>query len=275
MIRTAYFDRNVFDHIRKRQGITDSDVRGLEHAVDKDRISVLLSVSLVEETLILVKESPNTAREEGQLLARLTRGSEVIKPHQELLRDDIFAYAKGLLSPEPFTTEFTDLAKYLNPDEPDLPGHLVVAEQVQQAKIEVHAELIGATNNDSVYFKLRPKSARPRFKEYYKDYSVQVAADLAEAVGVLAECKAKGLDGLLQVRSVQLCVGAQLSLSFAQTREGQSVSLGDWHDMQHAVLASAADAFVTEDHKLAKNLNRIGIADFQVINLGTFLQRIR
>lgn len=199
----------------------------------------------------------------------------MIKPHEELLRDDILAYAKGIPPPEPFTTEFTNLVQDLNPQGPDLTGRLAVVEQIQRAKIEVHAELWGATRNDSAYFKLRPKSARPKFEEYYSDYSEQVAADLAQAVGVLAECKAKGLDGLLEVRSVQLCVGAQLSLSFAQTREGQSVSQGDWHDMQHAVLASAADAFVTEDHKLAKNLNRIGIADFKVINLGTLLQRIR
>jgi hypothetical protein len=44
--------------------------------------------------------------------------------------------------------------------------------------------------------------------------------------------------------------------------------------MQHAVLPSAADVFVTQDAKLAKNLNRIGVKDFEVMNLQTLLQRV-
>jgi hypothetical protein len=115
MIKTAYFDRNVFDHIRRRHGVTNIDLRVLKAVVGSGELSILLSISLIEETLVLLRSMPDVAKEEWQLLASLTSGSKVVKPHQELLRDDIRAYAKGGPTHEPFTTEFGDLIKYLAP----------------------------------------------------------------------------------------------------------------------------------------------------------------
>lgn len=274
MIKTVYFDLNVFDHIRRRYGVTDIDLHILKAVVGSGELCILLSISLVEETLMLLKSSPDVAREMGQLLANLTAGSKVIKPHQELLRDDIRAYAKGIPIPEPFTTEFSNLIRYLNPSEADLAGRLAVIAEIEQAKADAQATLQAASVHDLAYFRALPKGSRPDFKNYYNRHALGVAADFADEAGVRAECEARGLQSLLQVRSVQMCIGAHLSLGYAQTREGQGVSQGDWHDMQHAELASAADVFVTQDAKLAKNLNRIGIQDFEVMDLQTLLQRV-
>src|SRR5215510_14038505 len=178
MIKSVYFDRNVFDYIRRRR-ITDGDLQVLRAIIRLGEFSILLSVTLLEEALILLKTSSDIAKEEWQLLASLTRGSKVIKHHQELLRDDILSYAKGWPTPSPFTAEFDDLIKYLNPDEPDLAGRLAVVAEVEQAKNEVQSNLQVAKNHDSTYFGTLPKGSRPDFKKYYCNHALRVASDFA------------------------------------------------------------------------------------------------
>ena len=63
MAKTAYLDRNVFDCIRRRDKITDNDIIALKNSVKTTKMSILLSIPLIEEALILLKY-PETAKEE-------------------------------------------------------------------------------------------------------------------------------------------------------------------------------------------------------------------
>jgi hypothetical protein len=262
MGRNLYFDRNVFHHIRARSGITDDDARTLKNAVAAGRIAILLSVTLIEETLPVLKASPETAEAEKQLVIDLTDPKKVIKPHAELLRDDVVAYAKGEARPSPFTTEFPGFLQFLTPRRADLPGLLGVVRDTQKQKLETQANFRRAKDSDSQYFKTRHKGPRPSFREYLDRHSLEMAKKLAGRFAVSHECRNRGFDGLLQIRSVKLYIGSGLSHAYAQIFEGRAPKPGDSRDLHHAVLASAADSFVTQDTEFARILNRLQVEDF-------------
>jgi hypothetical protein len=81
---------------------------------------------------------------------------------------------------------------------------------------------------------------------------------LGKASWVDDEVRVRGIDRLLNVRPVRLAAGAAASLAYAQTYEGRGAKRGDGGDLLHAVLASAADRFVTDDENFAALLARFG-----------------
>jgi hypothetical protein len=96
-----YFDTNVYDHRHKRSGVTDTDVDHLVSAIKKGEISVLPSVTNIEEVLSCREADPPTASAELQLIFDLTAGERrLIRPQNELLVNDIDCFIRG--------TEFLD-----------------------------------------------------------------------------------------------------------------------------------------------------------------------
>ncbi len=81
--------------------------------------------------------------------------------------------------------------------------------------------------------------------------------------GVLLEAKSRGLDGLLNVKSVGLAVGANLSLMYAHQFENRVPKSGDSRDILHAIIGSNADIFVTDDGELRRVLNRVPVDGFR------------
>jgi hypothetical protein len=79
----------------------------------------------------------------------------------------------------------------------------------------------------------------------------------------VAACRARGFNGLLDVRAMRLCVGALMSLIFAQIvgdgSQSRQPKLGDAYDLWHAILASVADVFVTYDKRFSELLKRVPI----------------
>lgn len=107
---------------------------------------------------------------------------------------------------------------------------------------------------------------------------VNLAAADAGQAGVLESCTKRGIDGLLNIKSVQLAVVATLSLMYSQLyNDGQQERESrpsDAADLRHAILASASDVFVTNDHRLQKQLSRVPVKDFQVLHLTSFLKSL-
>ena len=108
------------------------------------------------------------------------------------------------------------------------------------------------------------------FSALWETGAVGRAEIFADELGLAAPCRERGLAGLLDVRPVRLAVGAVISIIHSQVigdGDGHSrqPALGDSYDLWHALLASAADVFVTRDGRLAKSLERIPIEDFRVV----------
>jgi hypothetical protein len=95
------------------------------------------------------------------------------------------------------------------------------------------------------------------FTEFFAGGAADWGADFAAHVGLADACRERGLDGLLQVRAVRLCVGMAMSVVHSQVVEGRVPDFGDAYDLWHAVLASVGDVFATRDKRLADHVERI------------------
>ena len=116
------------------------------------------------------------------------------------------------------------------------------------------------------------------FEEYWQQGAIKGAEDVAQRVGVLDECRTRGIEGLLEIPSVRMAVGSALSLIFAQAREksAQAERPQDSRDLQHAVMAaSRATVFVTDDGKLLRLVKRVPMSRFEAVKLPDFLARLR
>jgi hypothetical protein len=80
---------------------------------------------------------------------------------------------------------------------------------------------------------------------------------------MLRKVRQRGLPGLLELKSVALTVGTNLSLIYSHHFEGGKSMSGDSRDILHAI--------VTNDRRLETILARIPACEFQVMNLRSFL----
>jgi hypothetical protein len=85
------------------------------------------------------------------------------------------------------------------------------------------------------------------FADYFAGCAPDMAVAHAEPHGCADACRNRGVDGLLNVPAVRLCVGVVLSQIYAQvfgTRGQPDVrrpNRGDGYDVWHAILASTAE----------------------------------
>jgi hypothetical protein len=101
------------------------------------------------------------------------------------------------------------------------------------------------------------------FEDFFEGTAAALAERLADSIGCGDRCRGRGIDGLLKVPAVRLCVGVVKSQIYTQivgTRGQPDVRRphrGDGYDVWHAILASTADVFVTFDGRLADHVERI------------------
>ena len=276
-MKEHYFDTNVYSHIHNRVGATNEQVAKLHAAVRADKIRILTSSVVVEETISALLSAEKEGLARLKLIRKLAKRKRIIKFHPDLLEDDIKSYARGeklrshFMAPPPrFIQVFVDHG--------DVHMRILrqIAKQTQQQIQTFRNEL-----NEKYNQLLRPLAAQvirqnqqQSFEDYWNELSIPFAEQLADKADVLADCQARGMNGLLEVRSVKLATLAQLSLGYANTYERGAVERGDSRDMQHAVLASAVRTFVTDDPRLATVLSRKPVPDFEVIDLRMLLRRL-
>lgn len=273
----VYFDTNVFDHVYKKIGVSKPDLLVLDSAVKTGKISILLSIVNLEEVLCALESCPDLAIAELQFILRLTGRQRMLKPPHLLLRDDIKSYVLTGVSSKPFIVDSliqSSLRALQNPSQRDMVELLSVVKATREQKEAFNAGMKEIREKILLAAK-KLKGLCPSFNDYWKKLAGKLAESFAERVGVLDACKKQTIKGLLELRSVRLGVGMNLSLTYAQTFEGRTPDMGDSRDIHHAILASAADEFVTEDREFARLLSRIPIKDFKVVGLNGLSELIR
>jgi len=285
--RAAYFDTNVFDHIYKKlHGITEADESTLRSLVRAGTVSIPLSILNLEETLLLLERETrrDLVKAELQLILDLADWQRMAKEPKQLLSDDITSYAQGSAASSPFIEE-ARLRKI----------HAGIRETLLNLGPQSISELLGAVSETKTQIaefkqgmdkgqeklsplveKLRNEGQRPpRFDQWWERLAVGLAEGFAERVGILDAYREHGIRDLLKVRSVQMAVGASLSLIYAQTFEGRKPKPSDSRDILHAAAAPAtADMLVTHDQEFARLLPRISVSDLQVGTLHDLLKQI-
>jgi hypothetical protein len=121
---------------------------------------------------------------------------------------------------------------------------------------------------------LKAANQQPSSDEYWQDHSIRALEVIAENCGVLEQCRNRGIENLLQLRSVRIGVFANVSMGYALTFERSSVESGYSRDMHHAIYSAATGVFITHDRKFRRILSRMTFPNYSVMSLKELLQAI-
>ncbi len=273
----AYLDTNVFDHIYKKIGCTGTDITNLRKAIYGRELSIRLSIHALEEILLARKVSPQALAAQVKLTLSLANSRALIKPCDQLLLDDIRAYAARGEADRPFlrgdmqNAVADGIAALIESDGEELDDDFVaVLDEARQQKQRFFATLERARQEAAVAAK--PPSEGMTFEQYFDAAAPCALESLAERAAVGDACRQRGLDGLLKMKSVRMSLGAALASSYAQIIEGSRANSTAIH---HAVsAATVAETFVSDDASTRELLARAPIDGFNVTSLPDFLKRL-
>lgn len=266
---TVYFDRNVFDQIDKGRDVTQADLELIRAEMAAGRLSILVSFETVAETILARQD---TALRGLRLIKEFTRQALPIKPHVDLLRDDIRAFAEGRGPVSPFVFAIFSVDRMIDEVENSPQGLREDVAEEKRNKGKLNGDLGAYLDEEREALGGRPPA---RFEKYWAERSAYYAEAFAHFAGCLEPCRERGIDELLKVRSVRMAVGALLSLLYSLLIEGRAVQDGTSYDMKHAATMSAADVIVSNDGELRRLLGRVPVPDLRVMSLPDFVGRIR
>jgi hypothetical protein len=280
----VYLDKNVLSHIISSQcgatetnGVTVDDLKALLKAVAEGKITVLLGfMHLQEAAYALRASSPEVAKNELQLIKDLMDTKQVINFPRDLLINDVISYAKGESPKSPFIPNTLDLEQEFSTTE-DTEERMRVLKETDKHNADFLRVTTDAKANDKTYVLGEFDGKRPSFEDFYQKKieerivaTVQRVEDETKSEGLLEACKERGIGGMIDIKSIALAEGAGLSYQYARVfdklSEKQTKRLGDASDLQHALLASAADILVTHDEDFAFWIERIPHKGVEVLD---------
>jgi hypothetical protein len=272
----AYFDTQTFDHVYKKIGCTAADIANLRKAIYGRRLSIRMSVHALEEILLGRKVSPQAFAAQIKLTLSLASSRTLVKPCAQLVFDDIRAYADRGEADRPFlrgdmqNAVADGIAALIESDGEELEDEfLAVLEQARQDKQHFFAALQQARQEAEAIS--RPATGWSSFEQYFEAAALPALAMLAKQTGADEACRERGLDGLLELKSVRMSLCMALAPGFEQVTAGAANS----STAHHAVSAAAvAETYVSDTAANPEFLALVPVAGLHVSSLPEFLKHL-
>jgi hypothetical protein len=270
----AYFDTQAFDYIYKKIGCTSADIANLRKAIYSRQLSIRLSVHTLEEILLGRKASPQAFAAQIKLTLSLASSRTLVKGCAQLVLDDIRAYAARGEPERPFlagdlqNVVAEGISTLIESDGEELEDDfLAVLDQARQEKRRFFAML--EDTRQVVETITRPPGGWATFEQHFDAAALPMVERLAEQAGVTDRCRARGLNGLLEMKSVRTILCAVLATSLGQPAGATTIAL------HHAVsAATVAQTYVTDSGPDRDFATRLPIAGWNVVSLPDFLKQL-
>jgi hypothetical protein len=282
-----YFDTIAFD---PENGLSEAQLDSIR-GDPGNTFRLVFGIDCLEEALLGVDSTdPKKPLEHIRRILRWTDARLVAKPADQLLCDDVVAYSKVQPS-SPWlenprlawvkknlldlrTLDVRQLRRKFAPEIDEIRRRRDrSASRLEQTISELSSDPFVLANRET------------KFPEFYRLVSLHVAENFARGAeqyvddrGLLDRCKERGIEGLLDIRSVRLATIVTLRLFHTQfLNEGRQTAKprgSDLADIRHAVVASSADIFVTNDRRQFTCLSRVDTAGWRVICLKNLIAEL-
>jgi hypothetical protein len=294
----AYFDTNVFHEIADR----DSGEAGLRWRLEccRKRGELVLPASLVVTNEIVDGIGSGDERKARRSIQQLDVQRQVadwetlIRPMDELASNEIRAFARGEASPSPF---FQNAVRKLFLSRMAAAFLGMDRKSPQQLAAEF-SDIVGDNRKDKSSFTERMNELRdeavellrkhseeipPPFRELFDARAAAFAEGLADRAGVLHECKAAGIEKLIERPLIRTGIAAHFALWYTRIIPTMGpppeFKGSDSRDMQHVMSAAAYGArfFVCQERRLRRLVDLLiesGLADFKIVALDDFLREL-
>jgi hypothetical protein len=246
----VYFDRNIFDALRK---LTDSSksptaLAKLREATSDGRLTILFSHVVLEETFPLLKRSAGTFEQEIKALLSLVDARRMIKLSDSLLREAVQSYAFRRRLPEMLTRTPRTIRDFLTNGR--VTKELEQFIEAIQSNKQQFVQRLSKSFTEAQRLAVERNIGSPKdFQEFWIGMAPVIVTLLAERYGVDKRCLARGIEGLLENRTVKLYAAYYASFThskwFGEQGKPGKVIGSERGDFFHAVQASAADLLVT------------------------------
>ncbi len=273
----AYLDTNVFDYLYTKVGCTSADIADLRKAIYGRGLSISLGIHVLEEMLLNRRASPQELVARVKLTLSLASIRRMVKPCDQLLADDIRSYAANGAAARPFVDAQIQnaitqgIGELIESDGEEFSEEIVEALADTKRRKERFVLGMNATLRE-ISSLVETVPADIVFADYFKLTAPRIAAAFAQHAGVLEDCRDRGIEGLLEIRSVRSAIGIALSYSYGHSFESWTPAPGDSIDYLHAPAAAAtAEVFVSDDSRLRDALARVGLNNFRIMKLTEFL----
>jgi hypothetical protein len=284
-LATVYFDRNVFGDICElRGGVSAEDVGIVQQAVRSGALTIPASITLFEETIRVLKESDEKYDQHMKTVFSLIHAAEMVKPPNQLLRDDCQSYAERspydrITATPAALRDILDVSK----NKQDL---LSLADEIARRFKASAASITQGLLAARVAGEQRDVGTPGDFDQLWTGLSPAMVEGLLTQVGrpIRRLCKKRGLEGMLKITSIRLYTIYYSWLVhsgwFGVQGNPRKMKEGDVGDFFHVVQASAATIFVTQEskekpNKLPSILSQIPIEGFEIMNLTEFVQYLK
>jgi hypothetical protein len=256
-----------------RVGVSGDEVDRLRAAAKDRAITPKLSFVNIDEALAALVNHQPLALELLRLIADFFGLDRMIKPPDQLLTDDFVDLAFGDPRRRPEVQMPAVIRHHLE-------GLLLAHEREIADFIQAAAEAGDQINElweglkrarDQARGEIEPRHKKQRFGQFWRDVAPWLIEVYADKVGVARRCRELGVEKVLATPSVGMMVGSSASMMYAVVVEGRAAKPGDSRDQRHALMASAADVFVTSDGGLRHILQRVPVITPVVIDLNQLL----
>ena len=285
-----YFDTNVFD---PRDGVPKAKEPLILNVLHSQRFHLVFDLDCFLEPLLAFQglandATPRAARQLERMLEWCDH-RRIVTPPQLLLVQSVLWYS-GL---RPSVEEFLNIPEQVgrelaNWDRDRSPRNAFwqgIASDAQRERESFRASFTTLLQELGPRDGFAPGARIPAFDEFWNEHKYRVAQTLVESVSEELQEPSlrqrrgeRSIDGLLAVRCVNLYVLATIAHMYAhfynEGRQIPKIRQSDAADLRHAVAASVAEIFVTNDSRLYRGLSAIPIKDFRIVELDAFLTEL-
>ena len=280
----AYFDTNVYSALADNDTrISPGERQALLRAATSGALVAPVSLAALDETVGQLETDRPAVIRKLAMIRGLNGFRGMLKQPSDILKEAIEAYGVGAEAPPVILPEnerrkvvrfLADVIAGSTRHDADLAAIVRgVGDRHRGLKGSWFADMLGA-QRDSLADPVMPslkKRQRVTFEQFFAYGAEDAAEGFAKFLGCDAACRARGLDGLIRVPAMRLCVGVSHSQIYSQVigTPGQPdlrrPDAGDGYDVWHAILATTAEVFLTLDGRLADHAEGVPDVAFRVV----------
>jgi len=286
----VYFDTNVFgDLTDSGNAETAERLHALKTGVSEQRVRIILSFESLQELLIGPEHKQSHLQRCRRLCREIADWLYLLKPADELFRDDVLSFARTGLPSIPFVRPDHELWQHIDPirfDQRDLLGHLRSGDCLSRT-LDFERRFV-----DTVLKRADPEKAkcvRDAVRKQHSNPESQwrtlwetggtaeiMARDFADHLNVLPECEERGIDQLLRIPTIRMTLGYTLHAWYMQIIQQKTrFEMSDAMDSRHATCAGAVGNIVTTDGRFRAAIEHIPDHAVKVWSLNEFTSELR
>jgi hypothetical protein len=262
---TLYLDNNVYHHMQRSYGDAVELKQLLERETRPKGIRTILSLANLCEFIPLGSKDGDEFKKKIQLLRSIVDWDLPLKPLRQLLTDDVRWFARYGKGTSPFSGPGSTIRKLMrhalrilaSPSVKDVHELREIADGLMKEKGDF--ELVMDQGRRPVLKIVRSSNmCFPDLAAMWEhcfqneDIVERLLQPHAEVAGKLKQCRKRGLPNMMNIPSIRMAVGYDLSFIYWMAFRKREASKRDAGDRRHAIYSSAADVFVCADDFLRK-----------------------